>query len=109
MTRITRDEEGREVYQVPTGTPKEEIAKAKAEGRVDKNDPNYTAEDAAKDAERDEEAREELVGSANAEGTETGRTDRDDSSDTANVVADDEDKDENQVERTENVRPNSDR
>lgn len=56
MTRVTYDENGGMVTQIPKGTPKEEMEKARKEGRVDKNDPAYSVEDAQEDAERNAEA-----------------------------------------------------
>lgn len=55
LTRVTYDENGGRVTAIPKGTPKEEMERAKAEGRVDKNDPDYTVEDAKADAERQDE------------------------------------------------------
>lgn len=60
FTRVTYDENGGMVTAIPKGTPKEEIAKAREEGRVDKNDPAYDVEDAKKDLEENEKAEKEL-------------------------------------------------
>lgn len=56
MSRVTYDENGGMVTKIPEGTPKEEIAKAKARGDVDKNDPAYNVEDAREDAKEQTEA-----------------------------------------------------
>jgi hypothetical protein len=61
-TRITKDENGGEVYHVPSGTPKQEMEKARKQERKDKNDPSYSLDDARKDSINNEKARKKLMG-----------------------------------------------